>query len=65
MADPRHQLDDHEEQDRDPSDCEDVGEALALTESSARILNEPQREQPTEQPDWSQGLEVGNRNDLG
>jgi hypothetical protein len=65
MADPRHQLDDHEEQDRDPRDCEDVGEALALTESSARVPNEPQREQPIEQPNRIQGFQVGYRNDLG
>ena len=49
-------------QDRD---CEDIGEALALTESSAWVPNKTQREQATEQTDRSQGLQVGNRNDLG
>ena len=47
------------------ADCEDVGETLALTESSTRVPNEPQCEQPTEKPNRSQWLQLGYRNDLG
>jgi hypothetical protein len=47
VADPRHQLDDHEGQHHYRRDSEHVGKALALAESSAGVSNEPQCEKPT------------------
>ena len=65
MADPRHQLDDHEAQHRDRRDSEHVGEALALAEGGAGVPDEPQCEQPTQQPNRSKRLQLGHRDDLG
>ena len=65
MADPRHQLDDHEDQDRYPRDSEDVSKALTLTESGTGVSNEPQGEQATQEPNRNKRLQVGDRNDLG
>src|SRR4249920_3856547 len=65
MADPRHQLDDHEGQHRYRCDCEHIGEVLALAEGSAGVPNEPECEQPTQQPNRSKRLQMGHRDDLG
>jgi hypothetical protein len=47
VADPRHQLDDHEGQHHYRRDSEHVGEALTLAEGSAGVPNEPECENPT------------------
>ena len=65
VAYPRHQFDDHEEQDHYRRCCEDIGETLTLTESSTRVPNKAQCEEPTEKPNRCQWLQLGDRDDLG
>ena len=65
MADPWHQLDDHECQDDDPRDGKYISKALALAESSARVTDESQCEQSAKQADRSKRLELIYRDDLG
>jgi hypothetical protein len=48
MTDPWHQLDDHKGKHQDRCDGKDVCETLTLTERSAGVSNEPERQQSAE-----------------
>ena len=65
VPDARHQLDDHEAQDRYAGDRKHVREALTLAESRTGVANESQCEQSTQQPNRDKRLQLSHCDDLG